>query len=72
VTDDFIGGLVADPDLGRFFIGHGTESRQRIRQLMVDQLCAATGGPCVYIGRDMKSVHAGVGVTEANADIVEK
>jgi hypothetical protein len=25
-----------------------------------------------HIGRDMKSVHAGLGVTEANADIVEK
>jgi hemoglobin len=32
--------------------------------LVVDQLCAVTGGPCVYIGRDMKGVHAGLGITE--------
>ena len=32
---------------------------------MVDLLCMATGGPCQYIGRDMKTVHAGMGITEA-------
>jgi hemoglobin len=37
----------------------------RIRQLVVDQLCAATGGHCVYKGRDMKTSHAGLGITEA-------
>jgi hemoglobin len=37
-----------------------------LRQLVVDQLCAATGGPCVYIGRDMKSVHKGLGITDAD------
>ena len=65
VTDDFIGRLVADPQLGRFFAGHSTDSKMRIRQLVVDQLCAATGGPCVYKGRDMKTSHAGLGITEA-------
>jgi|GEM_PF-637288 hemoglobin len=30
-----------------------------------EQLCAATGGPCVYSGRDMKSAHAGMKITEA-------
>ena len=29
---------------------------------LVDQLCAATGGPCTYIGKDMKAAHAGLGV----------
>ncbi len=35
---------------------------------MVDQLCAATGGPCIYIGRPMKQSHAGLGITEAQWD----
>ncbi|HEV8529631.1 MAG TPA: group 1 truncated hemoglobin [Actinomycetes bacterium] len=35
---------------------------------MVDQLCAATGGPCVYIGRSMKTAHAGLGITNADWD----
>lgn len=64
VTDDFIGRLVADTAFKRFFAGHSTNSLQRIRQLIVDQLCAATGGPCVYIGRDMKTSHAGLGISE--------
>lgn len=35
------------------------------RDKLVDQLCMATGGPCVYTGRDMKSAHAGLGITAA-------
>ena len=53
VTDDFIKGLATDKQLGRFFIGASTDSQKRIRQLVLDQLCAATGGPCYYIGRSM-------------------
>jgi hemoglobin len=66
VTDSFITKLATDPEIGKFFIGHSTESKGRIRQLVVDQLCAVTGGPCVYIGRPMKQVHAGLGITEAH------
>ena len=33
---------------------------------MVDQLCQATGGPCVYIGRDMKTAHKGLGISETD------
>jgi len=65
-TDDFIGRMAADPQLAKFFAGHSKDSLARIRQLVVDQLCAATGGPCVYIGRDMKSSHQGMGISEAD------
>ena len=68
VTDDFLGQLSADPAFGRFFAGHSADSIKRIRQHIVDQLCAATGGPCVYIGRDMKTSHAGLGITERDWD----
>jgi len=64
VVDDFIGRLAKDPTLGKFFAGHSTDSLKRIRQLVVDQLCEATGGPCVYVGRTMKESHAGMGITE--------
>ncbi len=30
-----------------------------------EQLCAATGGPCAYTGRDMKTAHAGMKITKA-------
>jgi hemoglobin len=68
VTDDFLARLVADPQFAKFFVGHGADSIKRIRQLIVDQLCAATGGPCVYIGRDMKTTHAGLAITEKDWD----
>ncbi len=66
VTDDFIGRLAADPQLTKFFVGHSTDSIHRIRQLVVDQLCAAAGGPCFYIGRDMKTSHKGLGISESD------
>jgi len=66
VTDDFLGRLATDKQLGRFFPGHSKDSVGKIRQHIVEFLCAATGGPCVYMGRDMKTSHAGLGVTEAD------
>jgi hemoglobin len=68
VTDDFIGKLVGDPVLKRFFDPFSTDSKSRIRQLVVEQLCAATGGPCVYTGRPTKTAHAGAGITEKDWD----
>ncbi len=66
VTDDFLARLAGDKQLGRFFPGHSTDSLKKIRQHIVDQLCVATGGPCIYTGRDMKTSHAGMGITEAD------
>ncbi len=66
VTDDFIGPLVADKQITRFFTGASTDSKKRIRQLVVDQICAATGGPCIYIGRSMKVAHEGLGISESD------
>jgi hemoglobin len=68
VTDDFLGRLATDQQFGRFFVGHSADSIKRIRQLIVDQLCAATGGPCVYTGRDMRTSHAGLGITDKDWD----
>ena len=64
VTDDFLGRLATDPQMGRFFKGLSTDSQKRIRQHVVDFLCVATGGPCIYNGRDMKTAHTGLNITE--------
>jgi hemoglobin len=66
VTDDFLGRLIKDERLGTFFNGVSLDSQKRIRQLVLDQLCAATGGPCIYIGRNMRTVHEGLGITNAD------
>jgi hemoglobin len=72
VVDDFIGRLVSDKQFEKFFVGHSIDSKKRIRQHILDQFCAATGGPCVYTGRDMKTTHGGLGITEADWDAAAK
>jgi hemoglobin len=66
VTDDFIGRLATDTQLKRFFGGLSVDSQKKLRQHVVDFLCNATGGPCVYTGRDMKTSHTGLGITDAD------
>lgn len=63
VTDDFLGRVLADPRLKPYFKGLEPKDLQRIRQHVVDQLCAATGGPCFYPGKDMKSAHQELEIT---------
>ncbi len=66
VVDDFIGRLTTDPQLKRFFDPFSNDSKARIRQRLVEQLCMATGGSCVYTGRTMKAAHAGSGISETD------
>ena len=72
VVDDFVGRLVTDKQFEKFFVGHSDDSKKRIRQHIVDQFCAASGGPCVYTGRTMKDSHAGLGITDADWDAAAK
>ena len=72
VVDDFIHRLATDKRFERFFSGFSEDSQKRLRQHILDQFCAATGGPCVYMGRDMKTTHAGLGITNADWDAAAK
>jgi hemoglobin len=58
--------VAAHPQLRRLFQGHARDSQMRQRQLIVDALCKAVGGPCLYTGREMKPVHTGLGITAAD------
>jgi hemoglobin len=60
VIDDSAAIIFADPQIGKYFIGLGTNSKQKLRQLLVDQFCQAAGGPCVYTGRTMTLSHSGM------------
>jgi len=64
VSDDFIGRLGASKRLGRFVVGLSDDSKKKLRQHFVEFLCNATGGSCVYMGRDMKTSHTGLGIAE--------
>jgi hemoglobin len=64
VVDEFLNRFRSDPRFLRFGAGRSLDSHLRSRQLLVDQICALAGGPCVYTGRGMKTSHAGLGISE--------
>lgn len=68
VTDDFVGRLTSDKRFTKFFVGHSEDSLKRIRMHVIDQLCEAAGGPCIYTGRTMKASHHGLGITGEDWD----
>jgi hemoglobin len=65
VVDDFVGRVAADNRVNGKF---ANANIPRLKLMLVDQICQASGGPCTYTGRDMKSAHAGMGVTGAEFD----
>ena len=66
VTQDFVGRLATDPSLAKFFAGLNDTSKARVEDHVIDFLCKATGGPCIYTGEDMKTAHTGLHITEAD------
>jgi truncated hemoglobin YjbI len=60
---DLFGRAVAHPTLGRFWIGRSTYGVLREERLLVAYLSSAAGGPMRYVGREMKEVHRGLGIT---------
>lgn len=63
VVDDFVGNVAADTRINGQF---ARTDIPRLKRLLVEQICAGTGGPCTYTGRDMKSAHAALGVSGAD------
>ena len=65
VVDDFVARVAADKRINGFF---AKANVPRLKMMLVDQICEASGGPCKYTGRDMKSAHKGMGITNADFD----
>jgi hemoglobin len=72
VVDDFLGRQFADKQVGRFYVGHSTNSKKRLLQLITEMICEVTGGPAKYIGRDMRTSHAGLGITGSDWQVTVK
>jgi hemoglobin len=64
VTDDFLARMLGDPRMAPYFENLDSAGSARVRQMIVDQLCAATGGPCVYVGADMATAHRDLHISE--------
>jgi hemoglobin len=69
VVDEFSQTFSTDPRMSRFASAMNLERRKRNRQLTVDHLCAASGGPTLYHGQAMKTAHAGLGVNASEWEI---
>ena len=61
MVDQFIAHVANDTRInGRF----ATTDFQKLKGALADQLCVVTGGPCAYVGRDMRMAHKGMKITE--------
>ena len=68
VTDALMVRIKNDDKLRRFYDHRGADGITREQQLLVDFLCASSGGPMVYTGRDMTTVHVGMHLDEGDWD----
>ena len=62
--------MAADARINRFFtrVASDTAAMREFKQKLVDQICQGSGGPCTYTGKDMKTAHTGMGLTNADFD----
>jgi hemoglobin len=67
-TDSWLGRVLGDPLLSPYFRGMSNDTKGRARQLIVDFIAASTGGPTIYTGRDMKTLHEGLGISREEYD----
>lgn len=71
VIDDFLTILMNEPQISKYFVGFSNDSKLRIRQHMIEFICQETGGPCYYTGKDIKTMHKGLGITESQWGFAE-
>ncbi len=69
--ESLIGGftqrLTTEPRTASFFEG---VDMPNLRARMVDQFCQLAGGPCIYKGKNMTTVHSGQDIGRANFNAV--
>ena len=66
VVSDLLPRLQQDPLLAQLWERRPEDSLQRSKQLLIDFLCSNAGGPVYYTGRDMKTTHKGMKLSDAD------
>ena len=66
VVNELLQRLMSDSQLERFWNNRGEDGLDREKQLLIDYLCSSAGGPMLYVGRDNKTSHKGMGVSESD------
>ena len=76
VVDDFVGRAASNPKVNFTRAGSPAEWKAtdenvaKLKKHLVQMVCAVSGGPQKYEGRDMKSSHAGMKITNAEFDAI--
>lgn len=65
VIDTFLVNVLNDTVINKRFNTLPASRVAALRQNLIDQVCAGTGGPCVYTGKSMMDAHAGMRIPEA-------
>src|SRR5262245_39818880 len=65
VVGDFTANMAADPRVNARFKDMKPEALEKLKSNLADQIGDAAGGPCSYLGKDLKATHAGMSITEA-------
>ena len=70
VVDEFVGRVAADTRINHFFAAAAADPHRlaSFKMKLVDQICQASGGPCKYMGKDMKAAHMGMGISGPQFD----
>ena len=63
VINDFVANVAADKRINARF---AKTNIPHLKQMLVEQVCQATGGPCTYTGKSMRDAHKGMKITEAD------
>jgi hemoglobin len=62
IVDTLIPIVLADPRIKESFTD---VDMKHLAMRLEEQFCALSGGPCVYQGKDMKEIHDGLNITNA-------
>jgi len=72
VVDEFVARAASDARVNTFFAATAADPARlkKFKSNLVDQICMASGGPCKYTGKDMKSAHMGMGIATADFNAI--
>ena len=68
VVNQFVTNCATDTRINKFFADTAKDPKRlaKFKKNLIDQICQASGGPCKYKGKDMKTAHKGMGITDAD------
>jgi hemoglobin len=64
VVDTFVKNVAADKRINKLFAKTTGAKLEHFKQMLIDQICEATGGDCKYTGKSMKDAHKGMKISE--------